>query len=66
MWDVFGVGNEDTRATPFASCWCLYSRLWAWLVPCAGVSVFDFGQGNSGWALVILITKFLLTNDIFD
>ena len=43
-------------------CW-----LWgAWLVPCSGVSVVDFEQVNAGWVLVILMTRFLLTNDFFN
>ena len=33
---------------------------------CSGVSFVDFGQVNAGWVLVILMTIFLLTNDIFD
>ena len=36
------------------------------MAPCSGVSVVDFGQVNAGWVLVILMTKFLLTNNIFD
>ena len=44
----------------------LYVRLWAWLVPCSGVSVVDFEQVNAGWVLVVLITRFLLTNDSFN
>ena len=42
-------------------CW-----LWAWLAPCSGVSVVNFGQVNAGWVLVILMIRFLLTNNIFD
>ena len=45
---------------------CLYFRLWALLVPCSGVSVVDFDQINSGWVLVILMTRFLLTNNFFN
>ena len=63
---VFGVGNEDTKTTPLASCWCLHYRLWAWLAPCSGDSVVYFGQVNADWVLVILMTRFLLTKDIFD
>ena len=36
------------------------------LVPCYGVSVVDFGQVNGGWVFVILMTRFVLSNDIFD
>ena len=53
VWGVFEVGNEDTRTTPLASCWCLYCRLWAWLAHCSGVSVVDSGQENAGWVLAI-------------
>ena len=63
---VLGVGSEDTRVTPLASCWCLYCRLCAWLVPSSGVSVVDYGQVTAGWVLPILMTRFLLTNDISD
>ena len=63
---VFGLDSEETRMTPLTSCWCLYCLLWAWLAPFSSVSVVDFGQVNVGWVLVILMTKFLLTNDIFD
>ena len=45
---------------------CLYCRLWAWFVPGSGVFVVDFKQVNAGYVLVILMTRFLLTNDIFD
>ena len=45
---------------------CLYCRLWAWLAPCSGVSLVSFGQVDAGWVLVILMTRFLLANDIFD
>ena len=46
---------------------CLYCRLWACLVPCSGVFIVDFEQVNTGWECwVILMTRFLLTNDIFD
>ena len=45
---------------------CLYFRLRAWLVPCSGVSVVDFEQVNAGFVLVILMTRFLLTNDFFN
>ena len=38
----------------------------AWLAPCSGVTVADFGQLNACWVVVILMTRFLLTNDIFD
>ena len=65
LWPVFGADNEDTRTMSLASCWCLYCWLWAWLVPCSGVSVVDFGQVNAGWVLVVLLTRFLLTNNIF-
>ena len=43
-------------------CMCV----WAWLVPCSGVSDVDFDEVNAGWVLVIQMTRFLLTNDIFD
>ena len=43
---------------------CLYCQLWVLLAPCPGVYVVDFVQVNTGWVLVILMTKFLLTNDI--
>ena len=43
---------------------CLYCQLWVWLAPCPGAFVVDFVQVNAGWVLVILMTKFLLTNDI--
>ena len=66
VWGVFGAGNEETRTTSLASCWCLYCRLWAWLELCSGVFVVEFGQANAGWVLVILMTRFLLTNNIFD
>ena len=45
---------------------CLYCRVWAWLAPCSGVTDTDFGQVNVCWVLVILMTRFLLTNDIFE
>ena len=45
---------------------CLYIWLWAWLEPSSGVSVADFGHVNACWTLVILMTRFLLTNDLFD
>ena len=35
-------------------------------MPCSAVSVVDFGEVNAGWVLVILMTRFLLTNNIFD
>ena len=66
VWGVFGVGNEDTKTSPLVSCRCLYCRLWVWLEPCFGVCVVDFGQVNAGWVIEILMTRFLLTNDIFD
>ena len=66
VWGVFGAGNEDTRTTPLASRWYFYCRLWAWLAPCSGVFVVEFEQVNAGWVLVILMTRFLLTNNIFD
>ena len=42
---------------------CLYCWLWAWLVSCSGVFVVDFEQVNTGWVLVILMTRFVLTKD---
>ena len=63
---VFRVGNEDTRTMPLALCWCLCCWLWAWLAPCSGVSVVDFVQVNAGWVLVILMARFVLTNNTFD
>ena len=45
---------------------CLYCRVWTWLAPCSGIPVTDFGQVNACWVLVISMTRFLLTNDIFD
>ena len=33
---------------------------------CSGVTVVDFGQLNICWVLVMLMARFLLTNDIFD
>ena len=41
-----------------------FGRGWPWLGPCSGVSVTDFGQVNTGWVLVILMIRFLLTNVI--
>ena len=71
---MFGVGDGDTGAgcgvcfrlaikTPERRHW-RHSWLWPWVVPCSGVPVVDFGQRNIAWALVILMTRFLLTNDI--
>ena len=45
---------------------CLHCRLWVWFVPCSGVSVVELGQVIAGWVLVILMTRFLLTNDFFN
>ena len=45
---------------------CLHCQIWAWLAPWSGVTVADFGQLNACWVLVMLMTRFLLTNDIFD
>ena len=36
------------------------------LVSCSSVSVVDFEQVNPGWVLVIVMTRFLLTNDFFN
>ena len=44
----------------------IYALGVAWLVPYSSVSVADFGQVNACWVLVILMTRFLLTNNIFD
>ena len=63
---MLGVGSEDTGATPIVSCWCLYCWLLVWLAPCSGVSVVDFGQENAACVSVILMTRFLLTNDISE
>ena len=63
---VFGLCSKDTRTAPLASCWCLYCQFWAWLASCSGVFSADFGQVNAGCVLVILMTRFLLTNDLFD
>ena len=65
VWGVFGVGDGDTRGTPLALCWCLYCQVWVWLVPCSSVYVVGSGQVNADWVLVILITRVLLTNNVF-
>ena len=58
---MFGVDNGDAGAA------CgVCSRVWTWLAPCSGVTVVDFGQLNACWVLVMLMARFLLTNDIFD
>ena len=44
----------------------LYFWLLAWVVSCSSVSVVDFEQVNAGWVLVILMARFLLTNDFFN
>ena len=45
---------------------CLYCRPRAWFVPCLGVCVVNFEQVNAGSVLVILMTRFFLTDNIFD
>ena len=66
VWHVFWLHNKDTRATPMSSFWYLYCQCWACFAFCSTVSVVDFKQVYAGWVLVILMTGFLLTNNIFD
>ena len=46
--------------------WWFYCQFWAWLAPSSDVSVVDFEQVSAGWVLVLLMTRFRLTNHIFD
>ena len=46
---MFKVNNKDTRTTPLASWWCLYSYLWTYFTPCSSVSIVNFEQVNDSW-----------------
>ena len=78
---MFGVGSGDTGAgcgvcsgltvkTPERRHCCrngvFIVGFGHGLARCSGVSVVYFRQVNAGWVLVFLMTRFLLTNDIFD
>ena len=44
---------------------CIHCQVWAWLALCFPVTLADFAQLNACWVLVMLMARFLLTNDIF-
>ena len=64
MWGVFGVAGYI----------CVYAYVYVYVYvlalgvvgTCSSVSVVDFGQVNTSWVLMILMARFLLTNNIFD
>ena len=47
MWNIFKVNNKDTRTTPLASFWCLYSKLWTYFTPFSMVSIASFELVNA-------------------
>ena len=65
-WMYLWLAVTNTRVTPLISFWCFYCWFWACLAPFCSVSVVDAEQANGGWVLVILMTRPLLTNNIFD
>ena len=48
---MFKVNNEDTKTTPLALFWCLYSYFWTYFTPCSSVSIVNFEQINAVWDL---------------
>ena len=74
---MFGVGDGDTGAgceicsglttkTPWHSSGVFIVNFEHDLHLLLGFSDVDFVQVNAGWVLGILMTRFLLTNGIFD
>ena len=49
MWNLFKVGNNDTRTWSLTSFWCLNRQFWTYFTHCSGVSIIDFDQVNAGY-----------------
>ena len=60
VWDVVGVGDEDTTTMSMASFWCLWCLLWTcFTLPCA-VSVFGLGNVGVCGTLFVVNTYFYI------
>ena len=60
VWDMVGLGDEDTTTMSMASFWCLCCLLWTcFALPCA-VSVFGFGNVGVCGALFVVNTYFYI------
>ena len=50
------VNKKDTRTTPMASFWCLYSWFWTYFTTCSRVSIVKFEHVITGWSTVLLVS----------
>ena len=58
MWDMVGVGDEDTTTKSMTLFWCLYCFFWTCFTLSSPVSVFDFGHVGVCGALFVVNTYF--------
>ena len=60
VWDMVGLGDEDTTTMSMASFWCLCCLLWTCFALPSALSVIGFGHVGVCEALFVVNTYFYI------
>ena len=60
VWDMVGVGDEDTTTMSMVSFWCLFCLLWTCFALPSAVSIFSFGHVGVCGPLFVVNTYFYI------